>query len=194
MVSCRFAKPHFAKPHFASVELSSLASLELWLRAHRPSTRPSVVSALTKRGLAKLDWRNAMQPYKATMEIMHDALRRTSARLLRELQTAPEIHVTSSGHVKVKVAVELCGTCEGDALLFPFDALRCSLELEASGPGVTLRAMPLRVAGEGSHPKSGWVVDRWEEVRLSFPCNNPMANNSSSVTFLCEDSMDKHSF
>ena len=40
MVSCRFAKPHFAKPHFAkphfaSVELSSLASLELWLRVHR---------------------------------------------------------------------------------------------------------------------------------------------------------------
>src|SRR5271165_7115574 len=52
----------FAKPHFASVELSSLSSLELWLRVHRPSTRPSVVSALAKRGLAKRDWRNAMQP------------------------------------------------------------------------------------------------------------------------------------
>ena len=61
-VSCRFAKPHFAKPHFVSVELSSLASLELWLRVHRPSTRPSVVSALAKRGLTKRDWRNAMQP------------------------------------------------------------------------------------------------------------------------------------
>ena len=63
-MSCRFAEPHFAKPHFASVELSSLASLhvDLWLRVHRPSTRPSVVSALAKRGLAKRDWRNAMQP------------------------------------------------------------------------------------------------------------------------------------
>ena len=53
-VSCRFAKPHFAKPHFAGVEL--------WLKVHRPSTRPSVVSALAKRSLVKRDWRNAMQP------------------------------------------------------------------------------------------------------------------------------------
>ena len=36
--------------------------VELWLRVHRPSTRPSVVSALAKRSLAKRDWRNAMQP------------------------------------------------------------------------------------------------------------------------------------